>query len=84
MIEEIHFILHVVNGIYIIILNVIWYTYTYSNTNISLFILIFVRKTFFYGMMHVSEFFFKDFYVNFFIKVNNYIQHSMKFTSVFL
>ena len=32
MIEEIHFILHVVNGILIIILNVIWYNYMYSNT----------------------------------------------------
>ena len=32
MVEEILFILHVVNGIYIIIHNVIWYTYIYSNT----------------------------------------------------
>ena len=36
MIEEIHFFLHVVNGIYITIYNVIWYNYTYSNTNTSI------------------------------------------------
>ena len=33
MIEEIHFILHVANGIYIIIHNVIWYKYTNSYTD---------------------------------------------------
>ena len=32
MIEEIHFILHVVIVIFIIIHNVIWYNYIYSNT----------------------------------------------------
>ena len=30
MIEEIHFILHVVNGIHILSHNVIWYNYMYS------------------------------------------------------
>ena len=38
MIEEIHFISHVVNGIYTIIHNVIWYTYTYSNNIIRIFV----------------------------------------------
>ena len=38
MIEEIHFILHVVNGFHIIIHNVIWYNYMYSITNTKIFI----------------------------------------------
>ena len=42
MTVEIHFTLHVVNGIDITILNVIWYNYTNTNTNISIFILILV------------------------------------------
>ena len=46
MIEEIHFILHVANGIHIIIHKVIWYNYTYSNTNTNISILILVRILF--------------------------------------
>ena len=42
MTEEIHFILHVVNGIHIIIHNVIWYNYMNSNTNTSTIIRILV------------------------------------------
>ena len=45
MIEEIFFILHVVDGIHIIIHNVVRkkYTYMYSNTNNNIIILILVR-----------------------------------------
>ena len=46
MIEEIHFILHVANGIHIIIHNVKWYNYTNSNKNNSIFIRIHVRIRF--------------------------------------
>ena len=56
MTVEIHFILHVVNGIHIIFHNVIWYNYMNSNTNtgtiirilvpISLIILILVQILF--------------------------------------
>ena len=42
-IEEIHFISHVVNGIYIIILKVIWYNYMNSDTNNVIFIRILVQ-----------------------------------------
>ena len=35
MIEEIHFILHVINGIDMIFHNVVWYKYTNTNTNIN-------------------------------------------------
>ena len=42
MIEEIHFILHVANGIYIIH-NVIWYNYKNTYTNNSIIILIIVQ-----------------------------------------
>ena len=42
MTVKIHFILHVANGIYIIIHNFDKYTYTYSNTNTSIFIFILV------------------------------------------
>ena len=42
MIVEIHFILHVVNGIHITILIFDKYTYTYSYKNISIIILILV------------------------------------------
>ena len=38
MIVEILFILHVANGIYLIIHNVIWYNYTYLNTIIPIFV----------------------------------------------
>ena len=46
MIEEIHFILHVANGIYIIFHNVIWYnhTYPYINTSINIRIFVYLYK----------------------------------------
>ena len=43
MIEEILIILHVADGIHIIIHNVIWYNYMNSNTKTSIIILIFVQ-----------------------------------------
>ena len=46
MIEEIHFISLVVNGIHIIIHNVIWYNYTNTNTNNSINSCIFVQIPF--------------------------------------
>ena len=46
MIEEIHFILHIVNGIHIIIHNVTWYNYMNSNTNTSIIIRIPVQILF--------------------------------------
>ena len=42
MIVEIHFILHVVNGIHITIHNVIWYNYVNSYTNTTIIICILV------------------------------------------
>ena len=42
MTEEIHFILHVANGIYILIHNVDSYNYMHTNTNTSIFIRILV------------------------------------------
>ena len=47
MIEGILFNLHVVNGIDIIIHNVIWCNYTNTNTNISIIIRILVQTLFF-------------------------------------
>ena len=46
MIEDIFFILHVVNGLFITIHNVKWYNYTNTNTINDINILIFVQKSF--------------------------------------
>ena len=65
MIEGILLILHVVNGNYIIIYNVIWYNFLNSNTNSVIIILMFVQLLFLQDL-------FNDVYViiikNFFIK----------------
>ena len=49
--EEILFILHVDNGVHIIIHIVIWYNNTYSNTKNSIIILIFLRISLFFGII---------------------------------